>query len=152
MKTLLMSTLFRALILIAAMSSFNASAQQAQQFEDYTVHYNALNSSLIPPEVAKANGIRRSGSRALITVSVLKDTEDQSPMAVKATVTASGRNLTGQTREVEMREANEGTEATYYIGEMSVSNMETFDFTIMVTPEGQSKPFNVKFRQQFYTE
>lgn len=147
-----MKTLLSTLILVIAMSSLTASAQQAQQFEDFTVHYNALKSSLIPPEVAKANGIRRSDSRALITVSVLKNTEAQSPMAVKATVTASARNLTGQTREVEMREINEGREAVYYIGEMSVSNMETFDFTIMVTPEGRSKPFSLKFKQQFYTE
>ena len=147
-----MKPLLSVLTLIAALSSFAANAQQAQQFEDYTIHYNALNSSLIPPEVAKANGIRRSDSRALITVSVLKNLEDQPPMAVKATLTTSGRNLIGQTREVEMREVNEGTEAIYYIGEMSVSNMETFDFTLMVTPEGQNKPFKVKFRQQFYTE
>jgi len=147
-----MKPLLSVLTLIAALSSFAANAQQAQQFEDYTIHYNALSSSLIPPEVAKANGIRRSDSRALITVSVLKNLEDQPPMAVKATLTTSGRNLIGQTREVEMREVNEGTEAIYYIGEMSVSNMETFDFTLMVTPEGQSKPFKVKFRQQFYTE
>ena len=147
-----MKPLLSVLTLIAALSSFAANAQQAQQFEDYTIHYNALNSSLIPPEVAKANGIQRSGSRALISVSVLKNTEDQSPMAVRATLTVTGRNLTGQTREVEMREINESTEAIYYIGEMSVSNMETFDFTLMVTPEGQSKPFKVKFRQQFYTE
>jgi len=147
-----MKTLLQALTLLAAMSSFAATAQQALQFDDYTVHYNALNSSLISPEVAKTYGIRRSASRALINISVLKSTENQLPIAVKATVTASGRNLTGQTREVEMREIKEGGDAIYYIGELSVRNMETFDFTVVVTPEGQSKPYEVKFRQQFYTE
>lgn len=147
-----MKTLLQALTLLAAMSSFAATAQQALQFDDYTVHYNALNSSLISPEVAKTYGIRRSASRALINISVLKNTENQLPTAVKATVTASGRNLTGQTREVEMREIKEGGDAIYYIGELSVRNMETFDFTVVVTPEGQSKPYEVKFRQQFYTE
>jgi hypothetical protein len=134
------------------MLSVSASAQQAQHFDDYTVHYNALNSSLISPEVAKVYGIQRSDSRALINISVLKNSENQLPAAVKATVTASGRNLTGQTRNIEMREINEGGDAIYYIGELSVRNMETFDFNVMVTLEGQSKPFNVKFRQQFYTE
>ena len=147
-----MKFLFRTLALVAALSSFSASAQQAQTFDDYTIHYNALNSSLISPQVANAYGIRRSDSRALINVSVLKTVKDQPPMAVKAVVTASGRNLTGQTRVVEMREINEGDDAVYYIGELSVRNMETFDFTVLVTPEGQAKPFNVKFRQQFYTE
>jgi hypothetical protein len=67
-------------------------------------------------------------------------------------VTASGRNLTGQTRNVNMREIDDGDGAIYYIGELSVRNMETFDFTVVVLVEGQNKPFNVKFRQQFYTE
>ena len=147
-----MKNLLRTLTLVAVLSSFTAVAQQAQQFGDYTIHYNALNSSLISPEVAKAYGIRRSDSRALINVSVLKNIENQQPTAVKAVVTASGRNLTGQTRVVEMREISEGDDAIYYIGELSVSNMEIFDFTVLVTPEGKSKPFNLKFRQQFYTE
>ena len=147
-----MKILLRTLTLVAVLSSFNAFAQQAQQFDDYTIHYNALNASLISPEVAKAYGIRRSDSRALINVSVLKSVEDQPPVAVKAVVTASGRNLTGQTRVVELREINEGDEAIYYIGELSVRNMESFDFTVLVTPEGKSKPYSVKFRQQFYTE
>ena len=73
-------------------------------------------------------------------------------VAVNARVLASGRNLTGQTRNVDMREINDGDGAIYYIGELSVRNMETFDFTVMVTPEGESKPFSLKFRQQFYTE
>jgi len=147
-----MKKLLRTLTLLAFIWSISANAQQAQNFEEYTVHYNALNSSLISPEVAKAYEIQRSDSRALINISVLKNSENQLPTAVKATVTASGRNLIGQTRKIEMREIKEGDDAIYYIGELSVSNMETFDFSVMVTPEGHSKPFNVQFRQQFYTE
>jgi hypothetical protein len=147
-----MKTFPGALTLMAVVLSFAANAQQAKHFDDYTVHYNALNSNFISPEVAKVYDIRRSGSRALINVSVLKNTKNQAPAPVKATVSASGRNLTGQTREVEMREIIEGGDAIYYIGELSVSNMETFDFTLLVIPEGLNKPFEVKFRKQFYTE
>ena len=147
-----MKTLLKTLFLLTAILSMPAIAQQAQEFEDYIVHYNALSSSLITPEVAKAYGIRRSDSRALINISVLKNTEGQPATAVKASVTTSARNLTGQTRIVEMREINDGDGAVYYIGELSVRNMEMFDFTVLVTPEGQNKPFNVQFRQQFYTE
>jgi len=148
----MMKILIKTLVLLAALTSLPAFAQQAQEFGDYIVHYNALSSSLITPEVAKAYGIRRSDSRALINISVLKNAEGKTVTAVKAKVTASGRNLTGQTRNVDMREINEGDGAIYYIGELSVRNMETFDFTVMVSVEGQSEPFNVKFRQQFYTE
>jgi hypothetical protein len=147
-----MKRLLEFLTMLAALSSLPAAAQQAQQFDDYTVHYTALNSSLIAPEVAKVYGIQRSGSRALLNVSVLKNTGGELPVAVHAAVTASGRNLTGQIRSIDMREIVEGGEAIYYIGEMTVRNMETFDFTIEVTPEGMSTPFEVKFRQQFFTE
>lgn len=147
-----MKNLLKILILMTALASFSAIAQQARQFGDYTVHYNALNASLITPEVAKAYGIRRSDSRALINISVLKSVDDQLGTAVKSSVTASGRNLTGQTRNVDMREINDGDGAIYYIGELSIRNMETFDFTVIILPEGQDRPFNLKFRQQFYTE
>jgi len=147
-----MKTLLRTLALLTALVSLPLMAQQAQDFGEYSVHYNALNSSLITPQVAKAYGIRRSDSRALINISVLKKAGEQSTEAVKAQVTASGRNLTGQTRTVNMREIDDGDGAVYYIGELSVRNMETFDFTVLVTPEGENEPFNLKFRQQFYTE
>jgi hypothetical protein len=143
-----MKKLIKTLVLLAALTSLPAVAQQAMEFDDYTIHYNALSSSLITPEVAKAYGIRRSDSRALINISILNKGGDAS----KAHVTATGRNLTGQTRNVDMREISEGDGAIYYIGELSVRNMETFDFTVLVTPDGNDKPYTVKFRQQFYTE
>lgn len=150
-----MKRLLEHLVLLAALSSLPAAAQQALQFDEYTVHYTALNSSLIAPEVAKVYGIQRSGSRALLNVSVLKNTGSELPVAVHAKVTATGRNLTGQIRSIEMREiveGGEGGEAIYYIGEMTVRNMETFDFSVEVTPEGMDAPFEVNFRQQFFTE
>lgn len=147
-----MKRLLEFLTLLAALSTLSAAAQQDQQFGDYTVHYTALNSSLISPEVAKVYGIRRSDSRALLNITVLKNTGGEMPTAVKAKVTATGRNLTGQTRSIDMREIVEGGEAVYYIGEMTVRNMEIFDFTIEITPDGLDMPFEVKFRQQFFTE
>ena len=147
-----MKRLLKTLVLLTALTSFSVPAQQSQDFGDFTVHYNAMRSSMISPEIAKAYNIRRSDSRGLINISVLKNAADKTTTAVKAKLTASGRNLTGQTRNVEMREISEGDGAIYYLGELSVRNMETFDFTVIVLPEGQDKPFNVKFRQQFYTE
>lgn len=147
-----MKTLIKTLFAMLMLTSLPAVAQQAKEFGDYMIHYNALRSSMLTPEVARAYGIRRSDSRALINISVLKSNDDQTSSAVKAKVTATGRNLTGQTRKVDMREIDEGDGAIYYIGELSVRNMETFDFTVLVTPEGNGTPYEVKFRQQFYTE
>ena len=147
-----MRKLIKSAFIFLLLASATAVAQQQQTFGDYEVHYSAFNSSMLTAPVAKAYGITRSDSRAVINITVLKKTGDGQTAPVKARVTASGRNLTGQTREIEMREINENDEAIYYIGEMSVRNQEMFDFTVLATPEGKNQPLTIKFRQQFYSQ
>jgi hypothetical protein len=147
-----MKRLMKTLVLLAMMVSMPAIAQQAQEFGDYMIHYSAMSTSQLTPEVAKAYGIRRSDSRGLINISILKDTGEGSPTAVNASVTASGRNLTGQMRTIDVREIDEGDGAIYYIGELTVRNIKTFDFIGEVTPKGNSNPYTVKLRKQLYTE
>ena len=148
MKKLLIS-----LFLLGTLSfSLDCAAQQSQDFGEYVVHYNALNTKLIPPQVAQGYGIQRSSNRALLNVTVLKKVMDTPGTPVDAQVTAIGKNLTGQLREVEIREIKDPEGAIYYIGEFPVHNMETFNFTIEVAVEGEDEPLLVKFRQQFYTE
>lgn len=132
--------------------SCGAEAQQSQDFGDYVVHYNALNTNFIPPQVAQGYGIKRSSSRALLNLTVLKKVMDNPGTPVSAKVSASGTNLTGQLREIEIRELNDTEGAIYYIGEFSIHNLETYNFTVNVQPEGEAEPLLVKFRQQFYTE
>ena len=146
-----MRTLTGILSLFLALLSLPVAAQQSQQFDDYTIHYNALNASLISPAVAKTYDIRRSDSRALVNIAILKNVDEQT-VAMKARISVSARNLTGQNRQVEMREINEGDDAIYYIGELSVRNMETYRFKAMITPEGENKTYELKFEQQLYTE
>jgi len=132
--------------------SSTGQAQQSQDFGEFVVHYNALNTNLIPPQVAKGYGIKRSSSRALLNITVLKKVMDNPGTPVKATVSASGTNLTGQLREIDIREIKDVEGAIYYIGELTVHNMETYNFTVEVLPAGEQEPLIVKFRQQFYTE
>ncbi len=140
---------FTILFVLAATSfAIPAFGQQSVSFDGYTVHYNALSTSQLTPQVAQAYGIQRSSSRALLNITVL-DANDE---PTEARVTANARNLTGQRREIDMRKIAEGDDAIYYIGEFRVNNMETFDFTVDVRPEGADKPIEVTFRQQFYTE
>jgi len=141
------------LLLLGILSyPLNSTAQQSQDFGEYVVHYNALNAHLIPPQVAQSYGIQRSSNRALLNVTVLKKVMDTPGTPVDAEVTASGKNLTGQNREIEIREIRDPEGAIYYIGEFTVHNMETYNFTVEVAVEGEAEPLVVKFRQQFYTE
>jgi len=134
------------------MSLANAvPAQQASEQGAYTVHYSAMNTSQLTPEIARAYGIQRSSSLAMLNIAVLKKDGEGLQAPVSAGVKASARNLTGQWREIPLREIREG-DAIYYIGEFRVNNMETFDFTVQVTPAGENRPLEVRFRQQFFTE
>lgn len=139
-------------LLISVSHAAPLAAQQSQDFGDYVVHYNALNTHMIPPQVAQAYGIQRSSSRALLNITVLKKVMDTPGTPVKAGVKAAGTNLTGQRREIEIREIIEPEGAVYYIGELPVHNLETYNFNIEVSIDGEPEPVVVKFRQQFYTE
>jgi hypothetical protein len=144
--------LFSLLLLGALALAIDSEAQQSQDFGDYVVHYNALNTNLIPPQVAQSYGIQRSSSRALLNITVLKKVMDTPGTPVSARILASGTNLTGQRREINIRELRDPEGAIYYLGEFPVHNMETYRFNIEVGIEGESDPLVVKFRQQFYTE
>ena len=86
-----MKQLLTFLILLGILTlSDTSEAQQAQDFGDYVVHYTALNTNFIPPQVAKGYGIHRSPSRALLNITVLKKVMDNPGTPVKAIVTASG--------------------------------------------------------------
>jgi hypothetical protein len=140
------------LLLVLLSLPLSGMAQQSQDFGEYVVHYNALNTNLIPPDVAKAYSIQRSPNRALLNVTVLKKVMDTPGTPVNAEVTASGTNLTGQRRDIEIREIKDQGGAIYYIGQIPVHNMETYNFNVEVALETEDEPLVVKFRQQFYTE
>ena len=71
---------------------------------DHVVHFSALSTDQIPPEVARAYNIVRSKNRAMLNVSVLREADDQS---VPATVDVKTTNLTQQLKNVKMRRIEE---------------------------------------------
>ena len=115
---------------------------------DHVVHFSALATDQLPPEVAKAYGIVRSPERAMLNVSVLKESDNT---AVTAEISVNVVNLTGQLKNVAMRQIDEG-DAIYYIGETRVANRETLVFDISVKPEGVDIPSQVRFQRQFFTD
>lgn len=115
---------------------------------EYVVHFSALSTDQLPPEIARAYDILRSKNRAMLNVSVIRKSDNAS---VTATVKVKTVNLTGQLKNVTMRRINE-QDAIYYIGETAVANRETLVFDISVTPEGGGKASEVRFKRQFYTD
>jgi hypothetical protein len=114
---------------------------------EHIVHFSALSTDQLPPEVARQYNIVRSKNRAMLNVSVLKE---GSNTAVTADVVVKTVNLTGQLKNVTMRKIEE-QEAIYYIGETPVANRETLIFDISITPDGVAEATDVRFKRQFFT-
>ena len=114
---------------------------------EHIVHFSALSTDQLPPEVARQYNIVRSKNRAMLNVSVL---QEGSNTAVTADVVVKTVNLTGQLKNVTMRKIEE-QEAIYYIGETPVANRETLIFDISITPDGVAEATDVRFKRQFFT-
>lgn len=123
-----------------------AAAERYEQFGDYQVHYNAIATGLLQPEVARGYGIVRSRNRGLITVAVLHDGEP-----VAARVRAEAVNMQDQLRRIAMKEVQEG-QSVYYIGTFSVDHLEKLRFRLDITPRGADRELELVFDQRFYTE
>jgi len=129
-----------------------ASAEQYVDVGDYVIHYHAMPTDILTPEVARAYGIQRSQARAMLNITVMrKGREGALDTPVEATVVASATNLTGQRREMEMKLISE-QEARYYVGFVRVANDETIEFKVQVQPDGESEPYEMAFRQKFYVD
>lgn len=138
------------LALFACLMPMFAMALQAKEFKDYIVHYSAFTADTLHPEVARSYDIRRSPSRVVLNIVVMRK-QDGATQAVRADVKASAVNLNEQLKRFNLREVVEG-EAIYYLADFPVTNKEVLDFTISATPQGTSQPLEFNFRQQFFTE
>jgi len=142
---------FLATAALAFLLPFMAAAEQSQKFGDYTIHYIAFTTDQLTPEVAKYYQIPRSKNRVLVNISVLKKTSDKVlGTPVRAKVVGEAKNLSEQLREVKLREIVEEN-AIYYIGDTQINNEETLRYTFQITPEGEAKPYQLSFQEQFYT-
>lgn len=125
------------------------STESFRDFGDYVVHFNAISTNQLTPDIARQYGIVRSDSRAMLNVSIIRKEAGTIGRAVPGSVAASAVNLTGQHKNLTLREINEG-DAVYYIGELPVANEETLVFSIDVTPMNESSRFSVRYMKQFY--
>ena len=126
------------------------SAETFENFGDYELHFNALKTDQLTPEVARTYGIQRSTNRVLLNVTILKkQPENGSPTPVEGIVSVDAYNLSGQLKNIGIRRVTEGT-AVYYIGEVSIAGNEILVFDIRATPVGESEAFTVRFRREFF--
>lgn len=127
------------------------SAPTHQVFGDFELHYNAVRTDLLTPEVARAYGIERSGNRVLLNVSLLRKSADGRTVPVDGRVSATAHNLNGQVKNLELRRVTEG-ESVYFIGEVGISGNEILVFDIVATPADQAESLEVQFKREFFSD
>lgn len=126
------------------------AAEPYRSFGTWSVHVNAMVTEKLSAEIASQYGIARSNSRAMLNVSVVRNTPVDGSTGMRATIEVSARNLSGQVRNLTMREVVEES-AIYYIGETAISNAETLIFTINIAPEGETAQ-SLRYMQQFFID
>ena len=138
------------LLVTLVLSSIAAVSQAeiSQEFGSIKVHYNAMTTDQLLPEVARAYKIERSKTRGMVTMSVLKQNSVGASTPVPAKLTVYATNLNQQLSNIEMREIKEGT-AIYYLGEFRVTPPDTLKFTTTLEVAGEPKREMV-FNQKFY--
>ncbi len=127
------------------------STETFKDFGNHIVHFSALNTDQLAPEIAQEYGIVRSKNRAMLTVSIHAKQESGLAAPVSASISASAVNLTGQLKRMPLREIKEG-EAIYYVGALAINNGETLVYTIDATPANTDTPLRLRFKRQFFTE
>ncbi|MHB1093768.1 DUF4426 domain-containing protein [Thiobacillus sp.] len=135
-------------VLFLCSATVVAHAQIMQEFGQFEIHYNALTTDELQPEVARTYKIERSKTRGILTMSVLKKNKTGVPSPVPAKLSVYATNLTRQLTNVTMREVKEGA-AIYYLGEFRIVPPDTLTFRATVEVPGQLKQ-EITFDQKFF--
>lgn len=123
-------------------------AKNSEQLGELEVHYIALNSTFLTPEIATAYQLTRSKVNALVNISVL-DTSLPSKPAKSVNLVGKVKNLLGQEKTLEFVKVKEG-DAIYYLAEFNFTSEEVYRFTIDIFDNG--KKHTLKFQQKLYAD
>ena len=121
------------------------SAQQSDRFGDYEIHYSAMPTGLLNEDIAQSYGILRSRTRGMIMVTVLRDGQ---PVTARVDITA--RDINEEITEIGARRVRDSGWVSY-VGTFGVKEGEALTFTITVNPHAGGGPFDMAFRQTFFT-
>lgn len=146
MKNIINKLVLIAFVCLSFISSVNA--ENMKKMDNINVHYIAIGSTFLTPEIAKAYGIERSRYKGLINISVLDNTQKGNP-AKKVFINGKARNDVGQIKSLDFTEVVEG-DAVYYLAQVNYANEETIYFDINISDKG--KQHNLTFSQKFYVD
>lgn len=149
MSLSLHALLFFALFAPVATAQANPS-DGTDKFGDYLIHYNALSTQVLSPDMARKYSIERSPERGMLNISVQKVASDGTATPVAAEISGEATNLTGQNSPVTIREIPDLYVS--YVGLFKVVAPDTYTFALSIKPEGSGQAYELRFSQDFVAE
>ncbi len=137
--------------LLLLLLSLSARAEQFIDHGDYRVHYSAINSTLLTPEVARTFDVKRTRGEALLVLNAQRRDAEGRYQPVAATANGQARSLIGQVEKLRLRAVREA-DVHYLLAPFDVLDGEFLTLELSVTPEGAAAPIPLKFQQQFYRD
>lgn len=138
-------------LLLIALLSLPLHAEQFVDSGEYRVHYSAISSTLLTPEVASRFGVARTRGEALLVLNAQRRGADGRYLPVAATATGQARSLIGQVEKLKLRATREG-EVHYLLAPFQVLDGEFLTLELSVLPEAAATAIPLKFQQQFYRD
>ena len=128
-----------------------AHAEQVEHVGDYQIHYSAVNTRFLTPDVAAAYDIKRSKRTALLNVSVLKQQPDGTPQPLPAMIEGRVGNLAGQSQPLSFRTVRKDG-ALYQLAVFHIQRGEPMRFNLNVYYDRDKAPVDVAFIQRFFVD
>ncbi|MFC0445323.1 DUF4426 domain-containing protein [Pseudidiomarina halophila] len=127
----LSSWLMLSFIIAGAVFAAPVHAEQSKRLGPWEVHYNAFNSTLLRPEMARQYQLERSNTTATLNIVVLAAEKPGKP-AQQVSIKGYVMNPLSMQTPLDFREVVEG-DAVYYLAQTSFTNLETLRFFITIS-------------------
>ena len=130
-------------VLVALTATAAAGAAAVRETGAYAVHYNALPSDRLDPELAERHGLPHSADRFVVTVAVFRL---DSGRPVPAMIRGRATRPDGRMHALHIREIRERS-GLYYVAELDAA--ASLDITLEVHVAGAMPPETIHFSRQF---
>ncbi|MDN6297786.1 MAG: DUF4426 domain-containing protein [Halomonas sp.] len=128
-----------------------AHGGQQASANNYEIHYSAVSTRFLTPEVAHAYGLQRSAGLGLINVSVREKQDDGTTRPVNAGVKGSVGTLDDAPGALNFRTVRDNG-AVYQLATFRLQHDTPMHFTLKVRADRNAEPERITFIQRFYLE
>ncbi|MBQ0745598.1 MAG: DUF4426 domain-containing protein [Marinobacter sp.] len=139
-----------AMALLTALISLPAHAG-SEDFGDYEVHWSVFSSTLLTPEVAKANNLQRSKGIGIVNIAIMHKDESGVIKPVTGQVEGKVSNDIQQVKFLAFRRIQEG-DSVYFIAQYQYSSAELMTFNVTARPSGHSQDLPVRFAHTLFND